>query len=44
MGYEKNLISIFMNLMKTLERNEKSRKNDGAVLTKLLISQLLSAI
>ena len=30
--------------MKTLEINENSRKNQGDVLTKLFISQLLSAI
>ena len=28
-------------LMKTLERNEKSQKNQGVVLTKLLISYLI---
>ena len=28
-GYEKNLIWIFMNLNKTLEMNEKPHKNHG---------------
>ena len=30
--------------MKTEETNEKSRKNQGGVLTNLIISQLLSAL
>ena len=42
--YEKKLISIFMNFNETLEKNEKSWRNQGGILTKLLISQLLCAV
>ena len=42
--YEKIYFKIFMNFMKTVEINEKSRKNRGGMVTQLLISHLLFAL
>ena len=42
-SYEKYLLLIFMNFVKTVEMNETSWKNHGGILTKLLPSHLLIA-
>ena len=41
--YEKNLICISINF-NAFEKNEKSQKDHGGILTKVLISQLVFAL
>ena len=43
-GYEKNILWIFMNSMTTVEMNEILWKNHGGMLTQLLLSHLLFAL
>ena len=42
--YEKNLLCIIMNFNENIRNKETSRKSQGVVLTKLLISHMLSAL